>query len=125
MDWERLLSKTRVESIGATPSSAADFRSEFQRDHDRVVFLTSFRRLQDKAQVWPLERNDGVRTRLTHTLEVSRIASGLATAIAKDIDIDPSLKPELVEVTTTAALMHDLGNPPFGHSGEYSISSLI
>ncbi len=94
MDWDTLLSKKRVNDLTVTATSAApgqkfaptgfeDPRSEFLRDYDRVIFSSPFRRLQDKAQVFPLDPSDSVRTRLTHSLEVSSVARGLASSAAK------------------------------------------
>ena len=80
MDWNRLLSTTRVKGLFGQRSSvpiSGDLRSEFDRDYGRTVFSTPVRRLQDKAQVFPLERHDAVRTRLTHSMEVSSVARSL------------------------------------------------
>lgn len=78
MEWRKLLDSTRTRELSGGPpsksTSPADARTEFDRDYDRAVFSSSLRRLQDRAQVWPLERNDFVRTRLTHSLEVSSVA---------------------------------------------------
>ena len=103
----------------------AKWRSEFERDYDRAVFSTPVRRLQDKAQVYPLEQNDGIRTRLTHSHEVSNVARSLTksslmeishTAGLSDGDID-----DFSTIAATCGLLHDAGNPPFGHAGERAI----
>src|SRR5579871_4336900 len=123
MDWSRLLSCRR-----AGPSGSLDGdRTEFEKDLSRVVFSTPVRRLQDKAQVFPLEPHDAVRTRLTHSLEVSSVARGLATAAAKWLrarkHISGDMDRAIEAIAATCGLIHDLGNPPFGHAGEDAIRS--
>lgn len=102
-----------------------DFRTPFESDYDRVLFSSSFRRLQDKTQVFPLERHDFVRTRLTHSLEVSTVGRNLGISVAKALingDHERSVNAEdFGTIVATACLLHDIGNPPFGHSGEKSI----
>lgn len=120
MKWNKLLSKQR---IGKEKSNYIDKdRSEFQRDFDRIIFSSAFRRLQDKTQVFPLSRSDYVRTRLTHSLETSSVGRSLGNMVGSrlvekypDFDLIPS---EPGTVVATACLAHDIGNPPFGHSGE-------
>ncbi|WP_319759290.1 deoxyguanosinetriphosphate triphosphohydrolase [Maridesulfovibrio sp.] len=120
MQWNKLLSKQR---IGKEQSNYIDKdRSEFQRDFDRIIFSSAFRRLQDKTQVFPLSRSDYVRTRLTHSLETSSVGRSLGNMVGSrlvekysDLDLIPS---EPGTVVATACLAHDIGNPPFGHSGE-------
>ena len=128
LDWNNLLNAQRIR-----PATTQDHRSEFRRDFDRIAFCTPFRRLQDKAQVFPLEPHDGVRTRLTHSIEVSIVARGIASAVTQDIvskghlgsDPAASLQKALniQEIAATCGLLHDLGNPPFGHVGEEAIRS--
>jgi dGTPase len=121
--WSRLLSNQRLH--GTVFPTNANSRSEFQRDYDRIVFSSAFRRLQDKTQVFPLSHTDYTRTRLTHTLEVSSVARTLGVLAAKHL-VKLGVKCEPHEVGTivaTAALAHDLGNPPFGHSGEAAIQA--
>jgi dGTPase len=126
MKWAELFSEQRVRDIYKKEGSAKiddDPRTPFERDYDRTVFSTPFKRLQDKAQVFPLEEHDAVRTRLTHTMEVSCVARGLASAvaeIAKD-RLTPKQGLDLRMIASTCGLMHDLGNPPFGHAGERAI----
>jgi dGTPase len=129
MNWNKLLNSTRVRTLYGGPDSiksSNDPRSEFDRDYGRSVFSTPVRRLQDKAQVFPLVENDSVRTRLTHSMEVSSVARGLGAMVAKWLVEQNELKPELapaVEVVcATCGIVHDLGNPPFGHAGEDSIA---
>ncbi|RYD72360.1 MAG: dNTP triphosphohydrolase [Verrucomicrobiaceae bacterium] len=118
----------REASGGRGSSSGEDGRSEFDRDYDRTIFSTPVRRLQDKTQVFPLEPNDAVRTRLTHSLEVSTLARGLARSAARwmrgtgYLDSDQQAL-DIESIAATCGLIHDLGNPPFGHAGEEAISS--
>lgn len=122
MQWERLLSPARLGSRHVEPLQA--LRSPFQRDYDRIVFSSAFRRLQDKTQVFPLAESDYVRTRLTHSLEAGCVGRSLGTAIgahiveAHGLKVHPS---DIGDVVAAACLAHDIGNPPFGHSGEDAI----
>jgi dGTPase len=121
MEWNQLLCEERRQS----GSSSGDARSQFQRDHDRLIFSTAFRRLQDKTQVFPLDPNDGVRTRLTHSLEVSAVARGLSRRAASWLKEKKQVSAEqeqmIPDICETAGLAHDMGNPPFGHYGEQVI----
>ena len=121
MNWEKLLNANRPRKT----TIKSDHRAEFERDFDRAVFSTPVKRLQDKAQVFPLEPHDAIRTRLTHSLEVSSVARGLATAVAqwllKEGQIQQGMDRSIEAVAATCGLIHDLGNPPFGHSGEDAI----
>jgi dGTPase len=103
-----------------------EHREEFERDYDRVVFSSPVKRLQDKAQVFPLEQHDSVRNRLTHSMEVSSVAKGLVRKVCKDFLLPEGLISEgqdrqIEAIASTCGLIHDLGNPPFGHSGEDAI----
>ena len=123
MDWERLLSVER-----RRPSTAQkDHRLEFERDFDRAVFSTPVKRLQGKAQVFPLDPNDTIRTRLTHSLEVSCVARGLAGSVAAWLErnghIEDGMARSIEAIAATCGLVHDLGNPPFGHAGARAIRS--
>ncbi len=125
MDWNRLLSRTRLGR--ATKAATADSRTEFQRDFDRIVFSSAFRRLQDKTQVFPLAQNDYVRTRLTHSLEASSVGRTLGTQVGAALiaryrlsAIEPA---DFGAIVAAACLAHDIGNPPFGHAGEDAIRS--
>lgn len=124
MDWEKLLSRQR---LGATrPPEKASTRTSFQRDFDRIVFSSAFRRMQDKTQVFPMAENDSIRTRLTHSLEVSSVGRTLGNLVGEVIVQRHRLPQFLVPadfgaVVAAACLAHDLGNPPFGHSGEDAI----
>jgi dGTPase len=122
--WKALLNPQR---LGKKEGDSGDPRSAFQRDFDRVVFSSAFRRLQDKTQVFPLPSSDYVRTRLTHSLEVSSIGRSLGAMVGAVIK--KRHEKELAEIETAdfgaivaaACLAHDIGNPPFGHSGESAI----
>ncbi|MDL5047534.1 deoxyguanosinetriphosphate triphosphohydrolase [Oscillatoria amoena NRMC-F 0135] len=123
--WQKLLSWQRLGKEELPTQDPA--RSQFQMDYDRLVFSSAFRRLQDKTQVVPLPQTDYVRTRLTHSLEVSCIARTLGTLIGKTIcarekTLSAQIAPtDFGAICSAAALAHDLGNPPFGHSGEDAI----
>lgn len=125
MDWNKLLCPRReVESPSFNPN---DIRTEFRKDYHRIIGSASFRRLQDKAQVYPLRRGDFVRTRLTHSLEASSYAGSLGdTIFRKLIDrktpgVDDLVRENCCDILECAGLVHDIGNPPFGHFGEFAI----
>lgn len=131
LEWQELLSHTRVATLidGKLPSHRPDedMRSPFEQDYGRAAFSTPVRRLQDKAQVFPLEEHDAIRTRLTHSIEVSSVARGLgASAAARLLEkklISYEQKTCIETIAATCGLIHDLGNPPFGHAGEAAIGS--
>ena len=105
--------------------SPSDHRSAFDHDHDRLLFSTPVRRLADKTQVFPLDRSDAVRTRLTHSLEVSNLARSMGSRLIHESFDFPGLNDSSVVPTilATIGLAHDLGNPPFGHQGEAAIGN--
>lgn len=111
---------------GGPPSPPEDGRSEFQKDYDRIIFCRAFRRLQGKTQVHPLPENDHVHTRLTHTLEVASVGrslgarAGLRLANAGNLPEGMTAQ-DIGSILQAACLAHDIGNPPFGHAGEYAI----
>lgn len=130
MNWEQLLSTKR--NRGGLSKSRyvrnTDLRSEFEKDYHRIIGSASFRRLQDKTQVFPLDKSDFIRTRLTHSLEVSSFAKSLGQNIGenilvykKDSSFTPKMKEEICSILQCAGLIHDIGNPPFGHFGEDAI----
>ena len=130
MNWEQLLSTKRSrESAGKTRRyKNTDLRSEFEKDYHRIIGSASFRRLQDKTQVFPLDKSDFIRTRLTHSLEVSSFAKSLGQNIGenileykKDSSFTPRMKEDICHILQCAGLIHDIGNPPFGHFGEIAI----
>lgn len=129
MNWEKLLSAQRfgMEEIN---QERQENRSEFQRDYDRLVFSAPFRRLQNKTQVFPLPGSVFVHNRLTHSLEVSCVGRSLANDVTRIIlsrqpELQHSFLPEIGSIVSAACLAHDLGNPPFGHSGERAISTFF
>lgn len=125
MDWKTLLQSRRERS--AKNSTPGDIRTEFRKDYHRIIGSASFRRLQDKAQVYPLTRGDFVRTRLTHSLEVSSFAGSLADMIFRNLTdsgtpgVDDIVRENCRDILECAGLIHDIGNPPFGHFGEFAI----
>jgi dGTPase len=125
MNWNDLLSTHRY----ASPHKSADIRSSFQRDYDRIIFSSAFRRLQNKTQVFPLPGAQMVHNRLTHSLEVASVGRSIACrTVQKLLGKHPELKDRQSDIETivsTVCLAHDLGNPPFGHSGEDTISSFF
>ncbi|WP_430811977.1 MULTISPECIES: deoxyguanosinetriphosphate triphosphohydrolase [unclassified Carboxylicivirga] len=124
MRWEQLLSTVRTGQENQNQDKHD--RTQFQRDYDRLIFSSPFRRLQDKTQVFPLPGSVFVHNRLTHSLEVASVGRSLANNIAAKLLESGMGKAELVaeigSVVAAACLAHDLGNPPFGHSGEAAIS---
>lgn len=122
--WKKLLSEER-QRMDSGKNKINGARNEFEADYDRIVGSSSVRRLQDKAQVFPLQENDFVRTRLTHSVEVSALARSLGKAVGKEIenrkleeDFTAEETDKLAALLQVAGLIHDLGNPPFGHYGE-------
>ncbi|MBQ8754975.1 MAG: deoxyguanosinetriphosphate triphosphohydrolase [Lentisphaeria bacterium] len=125
MEWKQLLSPHRVGSDREKDNRITRSRSPFQRDFDRIVFCSSFRRLQDKTQVFPLAKADYVRTRLTHSLETSSIGRSLGTAagayLCDNFDLGEIQPSDIGAIVASACLAHDIGNPPLGHAGEEAI----
>ncbi|MET0117855.1 MAG: dGTP triphosphohydrolase [Sedimenticola sp.] len=123
MQWSKLLSRKRIGSSQEPGTSTV--RTDFQRDFDRIVFSSAFRRMQDKTQVFPLSRVDYIRTRLTHSLEASSIGRSLGTLVGEQIIRRHGLAQheasDFGDICAAACLAHDIGNPPFGHSGEDAI----
>lgn len=123
MEWANLIKPWR---LGCPPPNHSDdkeeVRSEFIRDWDRIVFSNAFRRLQGKAQVFPLPESDMTHTRLTHSLEVSCVGRSLGRMVGKRLEHKGTDADKLGSIVAAACLAHDLGNPPFGHSGEDAIS---
>jgi len=123
MQWPQLLSRKRLGSEVEPSDSTA--RTDYQRDFDRIVFSSAFRRMQDKTQVFPLSKIDYVRTRLTHSLEASSIGRSLGTLVGERVIARHELSgfeaADFGNICAAACLAHDIGNPPFGHSGEDAI----
>ncbi|MEG2573901.1 MAG: deoxyguanosinetriphosphate triphosphohydrolase [Bacteroides sp.] len=127
MNWSLLISAKRF-GMEELHEAKKDNRSEFQRDYDRLVFSAPFRRLQNKTQVFPLPGSIFVHNRLTHSLEVSCVGRSLGHDVAKGLlekhpELADSYLSEIGSIVSAACLAHDLGNPPFGHSGEKAIST--
>lgn len=133
MEWRALLSKRRLSHAGVFQDAPHQSqRSPFERDWDRVLFSTAFRRMHDKTQVFPLPDNDVVHSRLTHSLEVASIGRSLGKGVGRVL---LERHPELVapevgldhhdfgDVVAAGCLAHDIGNPPFGHAGESAIAT--
>ncbi len=127
MNWKELMCPDRIRQVPRSAASS-DTRTEFEKDYQRIISSASFRRLQDKTQVFPLDKSDFIRTRLTHSLEVANFARSLGRMIGSRI-IDEGIDPEftgktrddICAVLECAGLLHDIGNPPFGHFGEDAI----
>ena len=129
MNWNTLISAKRF-GLEEFHEERRENRSEFQRDYDRLVFSAPFRRLQNKTQVFPLPGSIFVHNRLTHSLEVSCVGRSLGNDVSKALlirhpELQNSFLPEIGSIVSAACLAHDLGNPPFGHSGERAISTFF
>jgi dGTPase len=127
MNWDSLLSAKRFGSASSVPENKMMARSQFQRDYDRIIFSSPFRRLQNKTQVFPLPGSVFVHNRLTHSLEVASVGRSLGNALAMELEkregsAASDLFSMLGAIVAAACLAHDMGNPPFGHSGEKAIS---
>lgn len=134
MEWNKLLSENRLGKEEKEPRVFKQYPiSHFERDYEKIVSSAAFRRLQDKTQVFPLAKSDFVRTRLTHSIEVSTIAKQLGIMCfqnespgrhlyLQEVEADKDKRNEMVgdieAILSCAGLLHDLGNPPFGHVGE-------
>ena len=126
MSWDKIMSEKRIPD--KEKNEANRFRSEIESDYHRIIRSASFRRLQDKTQVFPLDQSDFVRTRLTHSLEVSSLAKLMGKQVCQKIsEMNLESEEELpdvqkaMEILNCAGLLHDIGNPPFGHFGETAI----
>lgn len=121
MDWNRLLNGER-QRIYKRQGGSSDNRSEFEKDYHRIIGSASFRRLQDKTQVFPLDKSDFIRTRLTHSMEVSSIAKSLGQSVGAELKRKGYITAEqaagIEDILLCSGLLHDIGNPPFGHFGE-------
>ena len=121
MEWNKLLIPYR---LGYSKNNHNPDRTEFQKDFDRIIFSTNFRRLNGKTQVFPFPETDIIHTRLTHSLEAASVGRSLGTIVGNKLHKkDKSIQGwELGAVCSVACLAHDIGNPPFGHSGEDAIA---
>lgn len=123
MDWHTLLNKSR---LGDRPAKDESGRTAFLRDHDKIIFSGAFRRLARKTQVHPLATNDHVHNRLTHSLEVSCVGRTLGIRVGERLRSEGLLpsgidSADFGDIVQSACLSHDIGNPPFGHTGERAI----
>lgn len=134
MNWQSLYSARRTSNRDGTPTNPDSVRTSFLRDYDRIIFSSAFRRLQNKTQVFPLPGPVFVHNRLTHSLEVASVGRSLGKAVGDAIaakydseneSFKEFYKYELSSVIAAACLAHDIGNPPFGHSGEDAIRTFF
>ena len=128
MEWNQLLCSKRRKNYPVSVNGGRDLRTEYEKDYQKILGSASFRRLQDKTQVFPLDKSDFIRTRLTHSLEVSSFARSLGQNIGKNLiaagkepGFNWRMAEEMCNVLQCAGLIHDIGNPPFGHFGETAI----
>ena len=129
MNWQQLISNKRLGQEHRHPIRHDD-RTEFKRDYDRLIFSAPFRRMQNKTQVFPLPGSIFVHNRLTHSLEVASVGMSLGNDVAqmlthKHPELKDTLFQEIGQIVATACLPHDMGNPPFGHSGEKAIQAFF
>lgn len=129
MDWKRLISNKRL-GQEERHIERHDDRSEFKRDYDRLIFSAPFRRMQNKTQVFPLPGSIFVHNRLTHSLEVASVGMSLgndveAALVRRHPELVDTLFTQIGTIVSTACLAHDMGNPPFGHSGEKAIQTFF
>lgn len=133
MNWQSLYSAQRTGSSAKKSTNTDAARTSYIRDYDRIIFSSPFRRLQNKTQVFPLPGAVFVHNRLTHSLEVASVGRSLGKAVGDAIvdkyvegkDFESFYRYELASVIAAACLAHDIGNPPFGHSGEDAIRSFF
>ena len=129
MNWQQLITNKRLGQESRHPERNDD-RTEFKRDYDRLIFSAPFRRLQNKTQVFPLPGSIFVHNRMTHSLEVACVGMSLGNDVAAELtrkhpELKDSLFQEIGQIVSTACLAHDMGNPPFGHSGEKAIQTFF
>ena len=129
MNWQQLISNKRLGQEHRHPERH-DVRTEFKRDYDRLIFSAPFRRLQNKTQVFPLPGSVFVHNRLTHSLEVASVGMSLGNDVSRILtqqhpELRDTLFDEIGQIVSTACLAHDMGNPPFGHSGEKAIQTFF
>ena len=130
MNWIQLISNKRL-GQEHRHTERHDDRTEFKRDYDRLIFSAPFRRLQNKTQVFPLPGSVFVHNRLTHSLEVASVGMSLGNDVSRHLiggkrpELQGTLFEEIGQIVSTACLAHDLGNPPFGHSGEKAIQTFF
>lgn len=129
MNWKQLISNKRL-GQEYRHTDRHDDRSEFKRDYDRLIFSAPFRRMQNKTQVFPLPGSIFVHNRLTHSLEVASVGMSLGNDVTRELtkrhpELAGTLFEEIGTIVSAACLAHDMGNPPFGHSGEKAIQTFF
>jgi len=129
MRWDKLITNKRL-GQESRHVERRDDRSEFKRDYDRLIFSAPFRRMQNKTQVFPLPGSVFVHNRLTHSLEVASVGMSLGNDVAHRVlkrrpELAETLFPQIGTIVSAACLAHDMGNPPFGHSGEKAIQTFF
>ena len=127
MQWRKLIVSEKLFSSSVRVNDDHD-RSEFERDHNKIIFSPFFRQLQNKTQLFPIPHSDFIHSRLTHSLEVASVGKSLGHLVAKKIkgletDLPENFERDAANIVGAACLLHDVGNPPFGHAGEDAISS--
>ena len=130
MNWNQLISTTRLGQEHLATNENKHSRTQFQRDYDRIIFSSPFRRMQNKTQVFPLPGSVFVHNRLTHSLEVASVGRSLGSMFVEKAEKEKQLPDnplfyEIGSVVSAACLAHDMGNPPFGHSGEDAIAQFF
>ena len=130
MNWNQIISTTRLGQEELATNDIKHSRTQFQRDYDRIIFSSPFRRMQNKTQVFPLPGSVFVHNRLTHSLEVASVGRSLGSmfierAESENLMVENPLFQEIGSVISAACLAHDMGNPPFGHSGEDAIAQFF
>src|SRR5665648_1188295 len=130
MNWNQIISTTRLGQEELATIANKHSRTQFQRDYDRIIFSSPFRRMQNKTQVFPLPGSIFVHNRLTHSLEVASVGRSLGNLVTAAIKNNQksqlqNIVGEIGAIVSAACLAHDLGNPPFGHSGESAIADFF
>ena len=126
MSWRRLIVNNKLFPSSVRVNNDHD-RSEFERDQNKITFSPFFRQLQNKTQLFPIPHSDFIHSRLTHSLEVSSVGRSMGHLVAKQIslidnDLPDNFDLDVTSIVGAACLLHDVGNPPFGHAGEDAIS---
>jgi dGTPase len=131
MKWQSLLCRDKIFESSVQVNDENE-RSDFERDYNKVIFSPAFRSLQNKTQLFSIPHSDFIHSRLTHSLEVASVGKSLGELVGRRIingglasEIDNEFMQDIADIISTACLLHDVGNPPFGHPGEDAISSFF